>query len=50
MRSNLLKKREIASKINLNLLSEHSIDSLAMAYVGYNILQEQPYLLYSLPW
>ena len=50
MRSNLLKKREIASKINLNLLSEHSIDSLAMAYVGYKILQEQPYLLYSLPW
>ncbi len=50
MRSNLKKLPEIARHIDLDILTEHSIDSLAMSYVGYKILQDQPYLLFSLPW
>lgn len=39
----------IANNINLNYLSEHSIDSLAMAYVAYLEILNNPYLLWSLP-
>lgn len=49
MRNNLSKIPCIASNINLSYLSEHSIDSLAMAYVAYLEILNNPYFLWSLP-
>lgn len=49
MKNNLLKIPAIADKIDLNLLSEHAIDSLSIAYVTYKELQLNPHYLISLP-
>ena len=49
MKNNLLKIPEISNKIDLNLLSEHAIDSLSIAYVTYKELQLNPHYLISLP-
>ena len=49
MKNNLLKIPEISSKINLDLLSEHAIDAISIAYVSYKELQLNPHYLLSLP-
>lgn len=49
MKANLLNIPEIASKIDLNTLTEHAIDSLSIAYVTYKELQLNPQYLTILP-
>ena len=49
MRDNLQAIPAIAKKVDLSAITEHGIDSLAMAYVAYLEILDQPYLLWSLP-
>ena len=49
MMSNLKRIPEIANMIHLDGLTEHAIDSIAIAYVSLQMIREQPYLLYTLP-
>lgn len=48
MRTNLKKIPEISKLINLDDLTEHSIDSISIGYVGYNEVKEYKHLLWSL--
>lgn len=49
MRTNLQVIPVIANTIDLTFITEHGIDSLAMAYVGYLETEDNPFILWSLP-
>lgn len=49
MKSNLQSIESISSLINIDNLTEHSIDSLSIAYVAYEDIKQHPYYLYILP-
>lgn len=48
MKNNLKKIEEINSKINLDILTEHSIDSISIGYVGLNEIKQYKHILWSL--
>lgn len=49
MKTNLQAIPAISNIIDLTYISEHGVDSLAMAYVGYLEIQDNPFILWSLP-
>lgn len=48
MKTNLSRISEISSKINLDNLTEHSIDSISIGYVGLNEVRQYNHMLWSL--
>lgn len=49
MLSNMKKIPEISNLVNLDLLTEHEIDALSIAYISYKEIIKNPYYLLTLP-
>ena len=49
MLTNLKSKSELTKFVNLDLLTEHEIDALSIAYVTYKEIINNPYYLLTLP-